>query len=147
MNGVCPVCGGAVASTDDVCPQCGFKLAGSTQEFEPISLDGEGVDVRKPAKKAQSATLTIVRGPQLGTVYTLDDKEQTIGRDPSCDIFLNDMTVSREHAIVAPKQGKFCIRDCSSYNGIWINNENVEEAALATDDIIQIGTFCLLYEE
>lgn len=147
QQGTCPVCGNVVQPTADVCPSCGFKLLGSTQEFEPIALDDAGMPSRKKAKEAQSATLTIVRGPQLGTVYTLDDKAQTIGRDPKCDIFLNDMTVSREHATVAPKQGGLSICDRSSYNGIWINNEPVETAMLETDDIIQVGTFCLLYED
>ena len=146
MADVCPICKRAIGPDDGSCPWCGFKLLGSTEEFMPITLD-DGLQESKPkARTAQSATLTIVRGPQLGTVYSLDDKISSIGRDPSCDIFLNDMTVSREHATVFPSNGEFVIRDSSSFNGIWINNTNVEEAVLSPDDIIQIGSFCLLYD-
>ena len=125
MEKTCPVCNGIVHDTDAVCPACGFKLLGSTQQFEPIVLNEQDANVSYKAKEAQSATLTIVRGPQIGTVYTLDDKVQTIGRDPQCDILLNDMTVSRNHASIKPTGSGFSITDASSYNGIWINNETI----------------------
>ena len=147
MSEVCPVCNNPITTHEGACPSCGFKLPGTTQEFQPISLDDDAPSSIKLGKKAQSATLTIVRGPQLGTIYQLDDKEQLIGRDPSCDIFLNDMTVSREHAKVFPRAGGFYISDLASFNGIWVNNANVDEAKLSMDDIIQIGSFCLLYED
>lgn len=146
MSTICPVCNHPVRETDAACPACGFKLLGTTQQFEPIVIDGQETEKPTEPKKAQNATLTVVRGEQIGTVYTLDDKVQTIGRDPQCDILLNDMTVSRCHASIKPKSGQFEIEDASSYNGIWINNKNVDTAILQDKDIIQIGSFCLLYE-
>jgi pSer/pThr/pTyr-binding forkhead associated (FHA) protein len=70
-----------------------------------------------------------------------------VGRSPQCDIFLNDMTVSREHATIRPEAGEFVIKDSNSFNGIWINNQNVEEAVLEEGDIVQIGAFCLLFNK
>ena len=65
-----------------------------------------------------------------------------------CDVFLNDMTVSREHAVIEPSTGTFSIRDTNSFNGVWVNNANIEESyTLVHGDIIQIGAFCLLYQE
>lgn len=145
MDNTCPVCGSRVQPDDVACQTCGFKLLGSTQQFEPIAIEGDSSPSPRAAKAAQSATLTIIRGPQVDTVYTLDDKVSTIGRNPQCDIFLNDMTVSRTHATVFPQQGCFVIKDSSSYNGIWVNNQSVEERTLNDGDIIQIGTFCLRY--
>lgn len=147
MSPVCPVCNNPVHDTDASCPACGFKLLGSTQQFEPIVVGQDSAQGSHKAKEVQSASLTIVRGPQIGTTYALDDKVQTIGRDPQCDIFLNDMTVSRSHAQISPSGSGFAISDLSSYNGIWINNENVDSARLYDGDIIQIGTFCLIYEQ
>ena len=69
------------------------------------------------------------------------------GRSPQCDLFLNDMTVSREHASVEPADGGYVIRDANSFNGVWVNNESVETRRLVSGDVIQIGAFCLVYKE
>ena len=57
------------------------------------------------AKPAAAAALRVVRGPQTGVSIQLGDAPQTIGRSPQRDVFLNDMTVSREHASVEPADG------------------------------------------
>lgn len=149
MDGKCPVCNGPITNNDTVCPACGFKLLGSTQEFKPISYshdDAAAAVAPRPLEKEQTAMLTIVRGPQIGTRFALDGVELTIGRSPKCDIFLNDMTVSRRHATIRPQNGSFVIKDCDSFNGIWVNNDNVNEQSLVDGDIVQVGTFCLLFE-
>ena len=150
MSNTCPVCNSELSDNESACPSCGFKMLGSTEEFQPISLDGEAKpkpEKEQKPKTVQTASFTVVRGPQIGTSYRLDDKQLTIGRSPQCDIFLNDMTVSRDHALVFPKDGNFVIKDNQSYNGIWINNESIDEAVLHDGDIVQVGAFCLKYEE
>ncbi|ANE22685.1 hypothetical protein AAY81_05655 [Denitrobacterium detoxificans] len=148
----CPVCNGPVSPQDAACPSCGFKLTGSTQKFQPINLNDDAPRDKQAAEAkvaAQpSASFTVVRGPQqIDTKYSLEARELTIGRSPKCDIFLNDMTVSRHHAVVMPVGDRFAIRDEDSFNGVWINNENVTQRVLEKDDIVQIGAFCLLYSE
>ena len=147
MERICPVCNSTIDSGDSRCPSCGFQLMGGTEEFQPITLDGD-IAARRPQaqKTARIASLVVVSGPQTGMAYRLDDKELSVGRSPQCDIFLNDMTVSRSHAAIIPTEGGFTIRDSQSFNGTWINNESVDEALLADGDIIQIGAFCLKFE-
>ncbi len=70
-----------------------------------------------------------------------------LAMEAECTIFLNDMTVSRMHATIEPEDGCYVIRDANSFNGVWVNNENVEARTLRPGDFIQIGTFCLQYEE
>lgn len=142
---ICPICRRSVQSGMAVCPSCGFKMLGKTQEFKPISIQPE-----KPAAGKSSdsvASLKVVRGPQTGVVYRLEDDSVSIGRSPNCDVFLNDMTVSRIHAHLQKEGGCFVISDDNSYNGVWVNNRDVKTKALESGDCIQIGTFCLLYEE
>ena len=145
MSEKCPVCQATVRPSDACCPQCGFKLMGATQKFEPLSVD----EAQRVAKSApvQSVVLKVVRGPQAGVVYELTGDELTVGRSPQCDIFLNDMTVSRMHARLVREQDCYVIVDENSFNGVWVNNTNVERKALASGDFIQIGSFCLIYEE
>ncbi|MEA5019643.1 MAG: FHA domain-containing protein [Gordonibacter sp.] len=147
MTEKCPVCSGDLEPQASACPHCGFKLLGSTQRFEPVALEDESFVAH--VKPAAEAVLRVVRGPQTGVSYRLGDEAvQTIGRSPQCDVFLNDMTVSREHAVIEPSTGTFSIRDTNSFNGVWVNNANIEESyTLVHGDIIQIGAFCLLYQE
>ena len=143
----CPVCNGPLESTDAVCPACGFKLSGATHEFQPISIGADGKP-QAPLAQRSPRTLTVVRGPgQIDTVYTLERREMTVGRSPQCDIFLNDMTVSHDHATLQPVGEDFAICDAESFNGVWINNENVSQAVLADGDLVQIGAFVLEYRQ
>ena len=88
-----------------------------------------------------------MRGPQIETVFKLGAEELSVGRSPRCDIFLNDMTVSRLHATVEKMGGAYTIRDENSYNGVWVNNANVDMKVLRPGDVVQIGSYSLVYEE
>ena len=146
MTEKCPVCNNELAPDDAACPHCGFKLLGSTQRFEPVSFGDDALPVAAAPQAA--AALHVVRGPQTGVTYQLGDQALTIGRSPQCDLFLNDMTVSREHALIEPCEGGYAIRDTNSFNGVWVNNDSVDAPRKLQDgDVIQIGAFCLLYQE
>ncbi|MEG1397536.1 MAG: FHA domain-containing protein [Raoultibacter sp.] len=146
MNDICPICNNPVNAQDAVCPACGFKLFGSTQSFTPLDLSHETVSAAAPITDYK-AMLRVVHGPQIETIFNLGEDPLTIGRSPECDIFLNDMTVSRQHATVSLTAEGYCIVDTNSFNGIWINNKSVNDALLKEGDIVQIGAFCLVYEE
>lgn len=145
MSETCPVCSHPVSPNDTACPTCGFKLLGTTQAFKPVALDSAAAAA--PEAAPTRATLNVVRGPQVGITFQLGDEPLTVGRSPHCSIFLNDMTVSRMHAAIEPEAGCYVIRDQNSFNGVWVNNEVVEARALRPGDLIQIGTFCMRYEE
>lgn len=144
MATVCPVCSAVLPDSVDACPQCGFKLLGRTQAFAPVSV--QPTANMAPASLLNDATLRIVKGPQVGNVFRLTAQELTIGRSPRCDIFLNDMTVSRTHATLKREVGGYRIVDDDSFNGLWVNNLNVKDALLQDGDVVQIGTFCLVYQ-
>lgn len=146
MNETCPVCNSPIQPEDSACKVCGFKLLGSTQSFKPISLTDDELP-KAAINPSTAAELRVVRGNQIGTVYSLNNDSLSIGRNPECDVFLNDMTVSRLHATITRENDRFQITDANSYNGVWINNESIESAVLSEGDIIQIGVFCLVYQE
>jgi hypothetical protein len=138
----CPVCQSNVSDASAVCPSCGFNLQGNTQQFSPVSVNGEAAQ----AADATSYCLTVIRGPQVGISYNLTSKETTIGRNPTCTIFLNDMTVSRNHATIKNNAGQFLITDNKSFNGVWVNNTSISAKTLNVGDIIQIGTFAFVFD-
>lgn len=146
MSETCPVCGSVVGEGDAACPACGFKLIGATQRFSPVSAGDSDAAAPEDAKPRR-ARLRVVRGPQPEVVFELEDREMSIGRNPQCDIFLNDMTVSRSHARIAPGALGYEVEDANSFNGLWVNNRSVDAATLRPGDMLQIGAFCLAYEE
>jgi pSer/pThr/pTyr-binding forkhead associated (FHA) protein len=97
------------------------------------------------ALRPGTALLVVLRGPNTGARFLLDDDEVISGRHPDSDIFLDDVTVSRRHAIFRRTPEGFVVRDVGSLNGTYVNRELVEEATLATGDEVQIGKFRLVF--
>ena len=67
------------------------------------------------------------------------------GRHPDSDIFLDDVTVSRKHAVFRREGDTFVVRDVGSLNGTYVNRERIDEVALKTGDEVQIGKFRLVF--
>lgn len=91
------------------------------------------------------AMFLINRGESKGARFLITHEGATIGRSSSSGVFLDDVTVSRAHAVVEKKGTTFVLRDSGSLNGTYVNNESVSEISLKTGDQIQIGKFHLLF--
>lgn len=99
-------------------------------------------------QKSRISTLTIVKGPQAGETFSLDESVFLLGRDPNNNIFLNDMTVSRHHAridLTQLERGIASIEDLGSLNGTWVNGTIITSAPLVDGSTIQIGTFRMIF--
>ena len=144
MGQICPICNGDIPTGAAVCERCGYRLSGSTQSFTPVSLAS---DDAASASKEHRFDLRVIRGPQTGVDIDLRQGSLSVGRDPQCDVFLNDMTVSRLHATIEVTGEGCVIRDENSFNGVWVNDRSVDACALKPGDVIQIGAFCLIYRE
>jgi pSer/pThr/pTyr-binding forkhead associated (FHA) protein len=94
---------------------------------------------------AAEPSLVIVKGPDAGERFVLDRAAVAIGRDPEAVIFLNDVTVSREHAVVNVEGSTVSIADRGSLNGTYVNGDIIEEATLSDGDHVQIGRFVLVF--
>lgn len=103
-----------------------------TQSLDPV---GEG-----------SRVLVITRGPGAGSRYHLD-AETRIGRHPEAHILLDDVTVSRRHALVTIVDEHVVLTDQASLNGTYVAGERVDSHVLADGDELQIGRFHLVYLE
>ncbi|MFZ2228403.1 MAG: FHA domain-containing protein [Candidatus Nanopelagicaceae bacterium] len=93
----------------------------------------------------QDGMLIVHRGPSKGARFLLTDIA-TIGRSPENEVFLDDVTVSRKHAIVSRIQGKvFHLKDLGSLNGTYVNGYSTLEVQLSSGDEIQIGKYHMLF--
>ena len=93
----------------------------------------------------ESAMVFIHRGPSRGARFLITSEGSTIGRSPSSDIFLDDVTVSRSHATIKREDSQFLFADSGSLNGSYINNQQSSSHTLSTGDEIQIGKFHMLF--
>ncbi len=119
-----------------------------TKIFHVPTADTTIPDLRGTAIHA-APTLTIVKGPSSGDVFELNEMgEVTLGRDPSNDVWLNDMTVSRHHAVIdlsGIASGVVTIKDLGSLNGTWVDGAIINQAYIKDGSTIQIGTFRLIF--
>lgn len=113
-------------------------IAESTPEEQQVLqevMDGAG----------DRAMVFIHRGPSRGARFLITSEGSTIGRSPSNEIFLDDVTVSRSHASIQREGDSFIFSDLGSLNGSYINNQQTSEHRLVTGDEIQIGKFHMLF--
>lgn len=124
-------------------PTVGDRVEGGHEaEYLLSAADESMVEALRPC----TALLVVLRGPNTGARFLLDDSEITTGRQPDSDIFLDDVTVSRKHAVF--RRGADCgydVTDVGSLNGTYVNRTLVESVSLHTGDEVQIGKFRLVY--
>ena len=105
------------------------------------SLSAEAQNVISNLPKGEGILL-ILKGAGVGARYLLDDAQTKLGRDMSNEIILDDITVSRSHALIAKSNG-YRIKDLGSLNGSYVNAVAVKESAINAGDEVQIGKYHL----
>jgi pSer/pThr/pTyr-binding forkhead associated (FHA) protein len=91
------------------------------------------------------AMVVVHRGANKGARYLISEERTSIGRSPESEIFLDDVTVSRSHAVIERNGSAFSLNDLGSLNGTYINNQSLKTAPLTCGDEIQIGKFHLIF--
>jgi hypothetical protein len=150
----CPECGFVNPEGANYCQKCGAFLArsegddastmaykvGETGEYEPV-------DVTDEVDKAGAALVIRSGGGRAGESFTIDRDRMSIGRTPDAAVFLDDVTVSRNHALLVRRQDGLYIDDLGSLNGTYVNRRRIESHKLDDGDEIQIGKYKLSYLE
>jgi hypothetical protein len=147
----CPECGFQNPESANYCSKCGALLvkdeggAETTQTYTPEEIaDEEGpldeIAAEGPALVVRSG------GERAGEHFIPQGDRTTIGRSPDNDIFLDDVTVSRKHAVVLQSGGELRIEDLGSLNGTFVNRRRIDAATrLESGDEVQIGKYRLSF--
>ena len=148
----CPECGFQNPEAANYCSKCGALMvrdeSGSetTMTFTPDDNDEEAggatvddIGIKGPALVVRSG------GGRAGETFVPGEGRTTIGRSPDCDIFLDDVTVSRKHAVLVAADGGFRIEDQGSLNGTFLNRRRIESAELSDGDELQIGKYRMTF--
>ena len=145
----CPECGFQNPEASNYCSRCGALLAtdgGSetTMSFD-IAEDGEDVDLLESLGIQGPALVVRAGGGMAGQSFQPGEGRTLIGRSPECEVFLDDVTVSRRHAELTRDGETFSIRDLGSLNGTYVNRRRSESTVLDDDDEVQIGKYRLTF--
>jgi pSer/pThr/pTyr-binding forkhead associated (FHA) protein len=151
----CPECGFANAEGANYCQKCGAFLgdqtetkSGDTTEVYQVDETGELRPVDLDEMTHEGATLVIRSGGgRAGEAFNLGAERNTIGRSPDAEVFLDDVTVSRNHALVVRRRDGFYVDDLGSLNGTYVNRRRIESHRLQNGDELQVGKYKLTYLE
>lgn len=91
--------------------------------------------------------LVVTRGPGAGSRFRIEGGEVRIGRHPEAHILLDDVTVSRRHALLTLLDDRVVLTDQASLNGTYVAGVRVDSHVLVDGDEVQIGRFHLRYLE
>ena len=95
------------------------------------------------ALKEGVGILLVLKGAGIGGRYLLDSSETKIGRDLNNEICLDDITVSRSHALISRTEEGYSVKDLGSLNGTYLNAISVRDSKIFNGDEIQIGKYHL----
>ena len=148
----CPECGFQNPETANFCSRCGALLVreeigqettlsftADEAEAERLPEVLEDMGIKGPALVVRSG------GGRTGETFTIEGERTMIGRSPDCEIFLDDVTVSRRHAVLIQREGRFVIEDLGSLNGTFVNRRRTDAGELEDDDELQIGKYRLTF--
>ena len=147
----CQECGFQNPEAANYCSRCGALLvkdaaaAEATQTFTPDEADAGAAEALDDLGIKGAALVVRSGGGRVGETFHPNSDETTIGRSPDCGIFLDDVTVSRRHAVLRRTDRTFTIEDQGSLNGTFVNRRRVEAATLEDGDELQIGKYRLTF--
>ncbi|MBV9212387.1 MAG: zinc-ribbon and FHA domain-containing protein [Actinobacteria bacterium] len=147
----CPECGFINSEGANYCQKCGAFLGDVGADTDDTTaawqLDETG-DIKPldPDSVTQEGTLVIrAGGGRAGETFQVQGDQMRIGRSPDAEVFLDDVTVSRNHALLVRRRDGLYIDDLGSLNGTYVNRRRIESHKLADGDELQIGKYKLTY--
>jgi pSer/pThr/pTyr-binding forkhead associated (FHA) protein len=146
----CPECGFQNPEAANYCAKCGALLVKedsgeATMTFTPEDPEEEGQPALEDFGVKGPALVVRSGGGRAGETFTLDGERTTIGRSPDCEIFLDDVTVSRKHAVIERTANELRIEDLGSLNGTFLNRKRIDNGPLSDGDELQIGKYRLSF--
>lgn len=151
----CPECGFVNPEGSNYCQKCGAYLARTEGGEDPTTVtyrvdesgEYQSVDLDEIVDREGAVLVIRSGGGRSGESFTIDDDRMSIGRTPDASVFLDDVTVSRNHALLVRRRDGLYIDDLGSLNGTYVNRARIESHRLADGDEIQIGKFRLSFLE
>lgn len=98
---------------------------------------------RPPARIPAALRLEVKYPDKPAHEVELKGTLAVIGRDPSCDLVVNDERCSRRHAVLEITPTGLQVRDAGSANGVFVNGKKRERSSLVAGDLVRLGEVIL----
>jgi pSer/pThr/pTyr-binding forkhead associated (FHA) protein len=153
----CTECGFVNGEGANYCQRCGALLprgdgAGGAEGGDPVTATyrideaGELVPMEIEEVTANGPALIIrAGGGRVGESFPVEGERMSIGRRPDSEVFLDDVTVSRDHALLIRRGEDWYLDDCGSLNGTYVNRSRIESHHLEEGDEVQVGKYKLTF--
>ncbi len=152
----CTECGFVNVEGANYCQRCGALLVRAESvggpDGDPVTATyriddaGELVPLEPDEVAARGPALVIrAGGGRVGESFAVDRERMSIGRRPDAEVFLDDVTVSRDHALLIRRGEQWHLDDCGSLNGTYVNRSRIESQRLEEGDEVQIGKYKLTF--
>lgn len=93
-----------------------------------------------------SATVTVIFGGQEQKTIPLDKPRLVVGREPTCEIHIDNLGISRQHCAFAARGEAYVVQDMGSSNGTFVNGRKITEHFLNDADEVMIGKYTLKFK-
>jgi hypothetical protein len=148
----CAECGFVNPEGANYCQKCGALMdhdaggddattatyrVGETGDFIPVDIEEVTHDT--------AALVIRAGGGRAGESFPVEGERMTIGRRPDSAVFLDDITVSRDHALLVKRGSEWYLDDCGSLNGTYVNRTRIDSQVLADGDELQVGKYKLAF--
>jgi len=150
----CQECGFVNSEGANYCQKCGAYIGDATVDESSTTLtytvsDTGEFKAGSISELANSNASLVIRvgGGRVGESFPLKGDKLSVGRRPTSDIFLDDITVSRDHAVITYRNGSHYIDDAGSLNGTYVNRQRIDSHKLEEGDELQVGKYRLAYHE
>ena len=150
----CPECGFVVTEGANYCQRCGAYVGTREDTRDDVTTATYVIDEQtgelRPVDVGDVAAATgalVIRagGGRVGQSFPLEGERLMIGRSPDAEIFLDDVTVSRDHAVLVRRSGAWHLDDSGSLNGTYVNRRRIDSHKLEDGDELQVGKYKLTY--
>ncbi|HEY4451475.1 MAG TPA: FHA domain-containing protein [Solirubrobacteraceae bacterium] len=151
----CTECGFVNTEGANYCQRCGALL----ERGETVAVDGDPVTATyridetgelipvEPGEVTAHGPALVIRagGGRVGESFPVEGERMSIGRRPDSEVFLDDVTVSRDHALLIRRGEDWYLDDCGSLNGTYVNRSRIESHRLQEGDEVQVGKYKLTF--
>ena len=120
------------------------QVRGQTTQTDDTLSGGDTVmmndeETRFYTTAPKIAHIVEIGGNAQAQQFTLEKEQHQIGRSQACEFFLEDKSVSKQHAQFSFIQGNWNLEDLGSSNGVLVNGNRIDQVILVNGDRLKLG--------